>query len=173
MKCPRDGQSMLHETFGGVAVDLCPGCAGVWFDSFELAKFDDSAEHVGSELMARIEALRADALPVDMSVRLASPADPAVTMMRRFADPEGTIEIDECPASGGIWLDAGELGALRSRFPDPETRDEATRVVIERVMACPNFQAARAAEAAAAEEAGGFGRVSSLLGWLSPWRDAA
>jgi Zn-finger nucleic acid-binding protein len=164
---------MLHETFGGVAVDLCPGCAGAWFDAFEFEKFDDSAEHVGSELMARIEALRADAAPVDTSVRLASPADPGVTMMRRFADPEGTIEIDECPATGGIWLDAGELGALRTRFPDAATRDEATRVVIERVMACPDFQAARAAEAAATSEAGGFGRVARMLGWLTPWRDAA
>ncbi len=170
MQCPRDGQSMLHETFGGVAVDLCPACGGCWLDAFELAKLDDEAESAGAELVARIESLRAGGRPVDTTPRLASPVDPEVVMMRRFADPEGTVEIDECPASGGIWLDAGELGSLRTRFPDESTREEATRVVIERVMACPEFQAARSREAG---DLAGATRVARLLGWLTPWRDAA
>jgi len=161
---------MLHETFEGVAVDLCPACGGAWFDRFELEKFDDTVERGGSALVARLDEIRAGAAPVDGSTRLKSPMDPSVVMMRRFADPEGTIEIDECPSSGGLWLDAGELGSLRMRFPDAETRDEATRVVIDRVMSCPEFNVARAAEEASAA---GVSRVSRMLGWLTPWRDAA
>jgi len=170
MQCPRDGHAMLHEWFGDIAVDLCPACAGCWLDAHELARLDDAAECAGAALVDRIEALRADARPVDTGARLASPADPEVVMMRRFADPEGTFEIDECPATGGIWLDAGELAALRRRFPDEATREEATRVVIERVMACPEFRAARSREA---DELAGTSRVARLLGWLTPRRDAA
>lgn len=170
MKCPRDGETMRHETFDDVAVDLCPRCGGAWFDAFELEKFDDVVERGGAELIARLEEIRDGASPIDTAARLNSPADPSVVMMRRFADPEGTIELDECPVTGGLWLDAGELAALRMRFPDAETRDEATRVVIERVMSCPEFNAARAAEHAASARAGRIGR---MLGWLTPWRDAA
>ena len=170
MLCPRDGQEMVRAEFGGVAIDACPACGGIWFDAFELAKFDDAIEHHGEELVAWLEQLVEGSPAVDLSERLHSPVAPESVMMRRFADPEGTIELDECPATGGIWLDAGELARLRGRFPDEATRQEATRIVIDRVMRCPEFQADRAAEAASLT---GVTRVARLLGWLTPWRDAA
>ena len=170
MLCPRDGHEMVRTEFGGVAIDACPACGGVWFDAFELAKFDDAVEHHCEELIMWLEQLVAGTPAVDLSERLPSPVDPEVLMMRRFADPEGTIEIDECPVSGGIWLDAGELARLRARFPDEATRREATRIAIDRVMRCPEFQADRAAEAAGLS---GVTRVARLLSWITPWREAA
>ena len=170
MLCPRDGHEMVRTEFGGVAIDACPACGGVWFDAFELAKFDDAVEHHGEELIMWLEQLVAGTPAVDLSERLPSPVDPEVLMMRRFADPEGTIELDKCPVSGGIWLDAGELARLRARFPDEATRREATRIVIDRVMRCPEFRADRAAEAAGLS---GVTRVARLLSWITPWREAA
>ena len=170
MLCPRDGHEMVRTEFGGVAIDACPACGGVWFDAFELAKFDDAVEHHGEELIMWLEQLVAGTPAVDLSERLPSPVDPEVLMMRRFADPEGTIELDECPVSGGIWLDAGELARLRARFPDEATRREATWIVIDRVMRCPEFRADRAAEAAGLS---GVTRVARLLSWITPWREAA
>jgi len=171
MRCPRDGSEMLHEVHGGVAVDLCPACGGAWFDRFELDRVDDAADEGGRALVERLAELGGpDAPAATDGARLASPVDPSVVMMRRFADPEGAIEIDECPVSGGIWLDAGELAAIRRRFPDAAAREEAARLVIERVMSCPDFHAARAREHA---EAARTNRVARLLRWIVPFTRAA
>jgi Zn-finger nucleic acid-binding protein len=34
-------------------------------------------------------------------------------LKRRMFSPKVAVEIDECPACGGFWLDAGELQQIR------------------------------------------------------------
>ena len=34
--CPRDGVELNEREFGGVKVDVCPRCHGVWLDAGEL-----------------------------------------------------------------------------------------------------------------------------------------
>lgn len=169
MRCPRDGSTMLHETFGAIEVDLCPHCAGAWFDAFELDRLTDADAPEGTALADRLEELQRQAAPIDTTARIASPLDPEVVMMRRFADPEHEIEIDECPVSGGVWLDAGELATLRARFPDETARAEAAREVIDRVMSCPDFHLARAQEQAQQARAN---RLARVLSAVVPWSKA-
>jgi Zn-finger nucleic acid-binding protein len=47
-------------------------------------------------------------------------------MMRHFFSIKKDVEVDECPGCGGFWLDAGELGRIRSLFKTEEERNKAT-----------------------------------------------
>jgi Zn-finger nucleic acid-binding protein len=42
------------------------------------------------------------------------PRDTDVVMMRRRFSAGQPVMIDECPACGGVWLDADELSAIRA-----------------------------------------------------------
>ena len=47
-------------------------------------------------------------------------------LMRHFFSAKRRVEVDECPSCGGIWLDPGELGEIRSEFSSEEERNKAT-----------------------------------------------
>jgi Zn-finger nucleic acid-binding protein len=48
-------------------------------------------------------------------------------MMRHFSSVKRKVTIDECPDCGGIWLDAGELGAIRDEFASEADRHNAAQ----------------------------------------------
>ncbi|MBI2899066.1 MAG: M48 family metalloprotease [Planctomycetes bacterium] len=98
--CPRCPQLRLaaRMTDIGVEVDVCPQCKGMWLDRGEIFSFAGDSRQLQKEL----EAARAKAAPGS----LPSPITSAPMNVLRLA---GGLEIDECPKSGGIWLDAGEL----------------------------------------------------------------
>jgi len=43
MKCPNDGATLTMSERGGVEIDYCPECRGVWLDRGELDKILDRA----------------------------------------------------------------------------------------------------------------------------------
>ena len=112
MQCPRCGKSLTVVRVGPLEADICHSCAGIWFDRFELSKVDEAHELLGEFLLD--ELLPHDRPLVATSSRLRCPIDTDVAMMRRSFSPEQPIMIDECPACGGIWLDADELSAIRA-----------------------------------------------------------
>ena len=45
MECPACHRELTTMTVGGVKLDVCKdGCAGIWFNAFELKKFDEPNE---------------------------------------------------------------------------------------------------------------------------------
>jgi Zn-finger nucleic acid-binding protein len=112
MQCPRCGKSLSTVRVGSLETDICHSCAGIWFDRFELSKVDEAHEVLGEFLLE--ELVPHDRLLVATSSRLRCPRDTDVVMMRRRFSPEQPIMIDECPACGGVWLDADELSAIRA-----------------------------------------------------------
>ena len=44
MKCPTDSTTLVMSERGGVEIDYCPECRGVWLDRGELDKIIDRAE---------------------------------------------------------------------------------------------------------------------------------
>lgn len=112
MRCPRCGNSLSATRTGSLETDICHSCAGIWFDRFELSKVDEAHELLGEFLLD--EVLPRDRPLVSTSSRLRCPKDTDVVMMRRKFSPEQSIMIDECPACGGVWLDADELSAIRA-----------------------------------------------------------
>ena len=125
MKCPACGNTLTEKTIGGVPLDVCEGgCGGVWFDWFELQKFDESHEHAGEELLS---ISRDENVVIDHEQKRNCPRCGDIVMMQHFFSPKMEVEVDECPKCGGYWLDTGELHHIRDQFADNTERDEATR----------------------------------------------
>ena len=125
MKCPACANTLQPMTAGDVQVDVCKdGCGGIWFDNFELKKFDEPHESAGEALL---EIERDQSLVIDHTKRLKCPKCDNIVMMRHFFSIKKEVQVDECPACGGYWLDAGELGKIRSLFETEEERQEAAR----------------------------------------------
>jgi Zn-finger nucleic acid-binding protein len=113
----------------GVSVDVCRrGCGGAWFDRFELQKMDEAHEQAGERLL---EIEIAGDLQVDHSKKRKCPRCSNVALMRHFFTPRREIEVDECPACAGIWVDRNELRKIRDQFATEEDRDKAAREYIE------------------------------------------
>lgn len=138
LRCPRTGQTMTRARFGRVDVDVSEGCGGVWFDRFELEKFDEIDEIAGTMLAEHVRSHHRKLGTEDR--RLKCPRDADVVMMRRFYSGDAQIEIDECPQCGGIWLDAEELDAIRDKYPTRAAFEKAQSAYMERVMKSPETQ---------------------------------
>jgi len=123
MKCPACGNLLQETTIGDVTVDICKGgCGGIWFDQFELKKFDEPHESAGEALL---DIERDESITIDHTKRLKCPKCDDVVMMRHFFSVKKKAEVDECPGCGGFWLDAGELRKIRSLFGTEEERHKA------------------------------------------------
>ncbi|MGL4338886.1 MAG: zf-TFIIB domain-containing protein [Rhodoglobus sp.] len=60
MKCPTDSTTLVMSERGGVEIDYCPECRGVWLDRGELDKIIDRAE---AELTSSTPTPRATSQP--------------------------------------------------------------------------------------------------------------
>jgi len=108
---------------GDIRVDVCGGhCGGIWFDQYELRKFDEPHESVG-ELLLEVE--RNESIVVDHEKRRSCPRCVDIVMMRHFFSVKHQVEVDECPGCAGVWLDSGELGTIRKQFDNDEERNTA------------------------------------------------
>lgn len=111
---------MDEVTIAGVAVDFCAaGCRGIFFDNRELERMDQTHEATDDPLLQEI---LADGRERDeRSAPLSCPR--CDIKMRRHGYALGTdIHIDRCYGCNGIWLDRGELAAVRENFKSPEER---------------------------------------------------
>ena len=123
MKCPACDGELQERDVNGVKVDVCDGgCGGVWFDSFELKKFDEPGEEAGEDILA---VNRNPDLHVDHTARRGCPKCDGIVMMRHFFSVKKEVEVDECPGCGGFWIDFGELPKIRSQYETEEQREAA------------------------------------------------
>ncbi len=122
MTCPVCSKALSPHKVGGVAVDVCDaGCAGIWFDQFEFRKFDEQKEPDVEKTLKVAARVR----PSSTSDQLDCPKCTTIKMMRYFSSTKRKVTIDECPSCAGVWLDAGELTAIRQEFPTEESRKAA------------------------------------------------
>jgi len=125
------GVQMREIEVNGIKLDVCPVSGGIWFDNYELEKFDEEHEPLGEE----IESIRPQpGYRRNPLLKLKSPRRPDVTMLTRVYSYKGQVEIDECPATGGIWLDFGELQKIRELYPDADERERMADEVVARLL---------------------------------------
>ena len=123
MKCPACENTLQELTVGDVTVDVCDGgCGGIWFDAFELEKFDEPHEENGEKLL---NIARNENVKVDPEKRFNCPKCDNIVMMRHFFSVKKGVEVDECPNCAGFWLDAGELREIRNLFDTEQQRHQA------------------------------------------------
>ncbi len=103
MHCPNCKEVQLRPilTRQGVEVDTCDTCKGNWLDKGELFHFTKNLKAVSGKLDA---ALKKPAPSQRLSPRSGQPME-EITY-------GGGHRLDYCPASGGLWFDAGELKAM-------------------------------------------------------------
>ncbi|MBD3271237.1 MAG: hypothetical protein GF384_01705 [Elusimicrobia bacterium] len=131
MHCPACNRELTEMTVEGVKLDVCDnGCGGIWFDNFELKKFDEQHEPTG--LLLKIN--KDDAITVDLKKRRKCPRCKDVTMMQHFFSVKRKVTIDECQNCGGVWLDAGELAAIRDLYATEQEREQAAGKYFEDVF---------------------------------------
>jgi heat shock protein HtpX len=90
----------------GVVVDYCSECGGIWLDKGEIFFFTQKPEVLQKELEAAIQ----NAGPTD---RACPGTGEAMESLKLF---NGTLTVDYCRSSGGIWLDSGEARRLSEGF---------------------------------------------------------
>jgi len=125
VNCPACNHTLSEHTISGVTVDICRGgCGGVWFDNHELDKVDESFEPADEGLLD----VPCDPAPImDNTARRNCPRCDDMVMMRHCFTVRREIEVDECPACGGVFLDHGELAAIRGQFASEDDRRQAAR----------------------------------------------
>jgi len=112
MKCPACFNELTEITIGGVTLDACEGgCAGIWFDAFELQRVDEQREVAGDQVLHLQRDL---ALKVDFQRKRACPRCEGIKLKRQLFNPQVRVEVDLCPQCAGYWLDAGELEKIRA-----------------------------------------------------------
>jgi len=111
---------MVKEDFGDVWVDVCKsGCKGIWFDWGELQELDESHESVGRALGEALKNPRvndADRGP------LKCPKCGIEMHTHRYKNAK-EVNVDECYACGGFFLDSGELREIRDNYMSEGERD--------------------------------------------------
>ena len=125
MKCPACSGGLAERKIEDLTVDVCDkGCGGIWFDNFELKKVDEKHESHGEALL---DVSPHTAVPVDHAAKRFCPKCDGIVMQRNFFSVRKEVEIDRCPGCNGVWLDAGELAAIRAQFANEQQRAQAAK----------------------------------------------
>lgn len=131
MNCPACGSELTQTAAGGVTVDVCKcGCGGLWFDNFELKKFDEPHESEG-EVLLEIE--RDQSVKVEYDGKRKCPKC-GIPMTRHFHSVKRHVAVDECGSCAGIWLDVGELRGIRGLFDTEEDKAKAAQEYFDEVF---------------------------------------
>jgi uncharacterized protein len=106
MDCPKCDGALAEVSFGGVKVDRCGECAGLWFDAREVR----ALVAAGGELAADSPAKAGAALD-DVAADCPRCHEP---LMRIESMAVEGLHYDQCGNCRGAWLDAGELHQILS-----------------------------------------------------------
>ena len=159
MKCPRCSNELTEVTAGTTVVEVCKnGCGGLFFDNFELERFDE--QHENAEDLLNMKPT--EGVNINTEERIKCPKCADITMMRHFFSMKKEVELDECPSCGGVWLDNGELENLRSQFKTESERHQATDKYFDQMFA-PALKAAEAKNKAKLEKARRFAGMFRFL----------
>ena len=126
--CPVCARNLTVLAVGRILVDVChEGCGGLWFDHFELQRFDEHHEGEGKTL-AQVD--RNADVTRDPQQRLRCPRCQDVVLRQHFFSVKQQVEVDSCPGCGGYWLDHGELERIRVEFKTATARAQAAEEFI-------------------------------------------
>jgi len=132
MKCPACNTSLAVIKLQGVSLDVCRGgCGGIWFDNFELKKFEVPRPSTAELLNIPTN----PAIQVDPAKKRNCPRCENVPMMRHYYSITRQVQVDHCPSCGGYWLDAGELAAIQGEYKSGVGKTHPTRAFVSGAVA--------------------------------------
>ena len=125
LKCPACGKNMekVFIPTEGINIDICTdGCGGIYFDNREFKEFDEQHEDINL-ILEKISGKTFE--EIDSSVERFCP-NCQTKMVKNPSSVHKTVEIDECYACGGKFLDNQELIKIRAEYDNEEQRCEDT-----------------------------------------------
>ncbi len=136
MNCPVCHREMIEEDFGGVKVNVCEdGCKGMWFDWLELSKLDEKNEGFGNALKKALDHPRVN----DGNRGQINCPKCGIPMHAHKYESSKEVNIDECYACGGFFLDSGVLGVVRYTFMSEQEEAEYAQKLLDNM---PDYQKA-------------------------------
>jgi Zn-finger nucleic acid-binding protein len=116
--CPRCGQTLDRGTYGGVEVDLCPGCSGMLVARNRMIPL---MEQLTAELVQTIDPDRQiEAIPPAAS-GIPCPGCKAPMEQHGYMGSD-RVFVDSCDACNAAWLDPAGLGAMTLLWARTERR---------------------------------------------------
>ena len=131
MKCPACSNPLSTVNAGEIMVEVCKGqggCGGLWFRKDELKKFDEPHELAGEALLD-IEHNKNTEID-RKAIRHCPQCADKQELCLRWYDISNEVEIDQCLKCSGIWLDVGELEAIRGQYKSEEERRAAAEAYL-------------------------------------------
>ena len=124
--CPKCNDPMFVMEYDRVELDICDECGGVWLDAGELELI------LGEDGRGAEEAELGDARRAKGEDLLDCP----VCMAKLNKGTYGTTDIvvDRCPYNDGIFLDQGELEAIRDHYAAHSEATDSTEDLAGRVL---------------------------------------
>ena len=107
LDCPVCRQPMIAVEYGGVEIDWCGACEGIWLDGGELEALLGTPNPPPDRPDASLG-------PPDRDCPIC--VDKLVKMHYGTTD----VVVDKCPHGDGIWLDKGELQAILAAYRQPD-----------------------------------------------------
>lgn len=156
-------------TLGGVEVDFCQACSGLWLDGGEAQAVFGGAVQLAAGSTA------ADGGPCPACAAAGRPS----RLEQWRVEGAGDLEVDVCRGCGGVWLDRGELRALerlarsgskRGAAPPPSSSPPSSPPPPPRSARPAPATAPASGAAAAAAGPGGHGALGGLA---QAWSGAA
>ncbi len=112
MKSPLHAETELQpkEIEPGLSAYVCPQSGGVWIPLQSYLAWKDTQPRDGTPTPTAV------AIPADDSGHRALICPESGRLLIRYRVGHGLpFHVDQSPATGGVWLDAGEWDALKSR----------------------------------------------------------
>lgn len=132
MNCPACQQPLKEVALGDFKVDAClGGCAGLWFDNFELPQVKKPQGDAG-EFLLDIQPPRP--LEIDSARRLHCPRCQDIVLKKHYFSQQRRVEVDSCPGCGGVWLDHGELAAIREECAAQPDKTKAAEAYFQKMF---------------------------------------
>ena len=130
MKCPRCQDKVETRSTGGVEIDECSSCQGIWLTADELRRLKDETDKdlawMDFELWKHPERFRVD------SKRIQCPTC-ATALVAIDYDDTG-VEVDFCTDCRGVWLVGGELEKIIEHLSEellPKDSSDYVRASLE------------------------------------------
>ncbi|MCS7065445.1 MAG: zf-TFIIB domain-containing protein [Fimbriimonadales bacterium] len=112
--CPTCQVPLVPQSHLGITIDVCPTCAGIWFDADELGRLRE----IDPAALPRLDQLYQPAVErYEGAGERFCPACRA-PMYRYNYLYTSNITLDSCDACGGVWVDHGELIKMDQRGRD-------------------------------------------------------
>lgn len=112
MKCPRDGSELQAVDVGGVELDKCHKCDGLWLDYGELKKVRNmNLGEIEEELEQKYGNPEVQPAKADAYMRCPRCGEEG-RLMRHHVSYMKPVEVDRCQQCHGMWLDDTELDEL-------------------------------------------------------------